>query len=430
MIRKKIIFCTLLVLGVSLFSYFAVTNQSYLKPALSTAVLFEKNMPDHLAGKSTTIVDKQGKVLGMTARGAFTGDELYTAEGRSYRIKKVRGDRAEAQFVGMDPQIVAYNEYYAGQEILPVTKELAERKQSGIAVYHTHSDESYVPSDGSETVPFRGGIYQVGESLVERLQSKGVQVSYNQTPHDPHDNSAYVRSRRTAAELMKSNPAAIFDVHRDGVYDSSYYRAKIDGKNVARVRLVVGRENPRMDANLDFAKRLMVAANKMHPNVVREIYVGKGDYNQDLMPTALLVESGTHTNSKEEAARGVAMLADAVPAVLRAVPIAPAAPTAPGAGGKPTGAAGGAWKALGWILSLTVLGGLGFLLIGSGSWDNAKKRLFGFSRELTSFFGPRLALRKPHQLEDTLRSRHKSPEIYEPEDNDALKDVKNDLTKD
>jgi len=421
--KSKIYIAVILMLaGFSLFAYLKAANQ-YLMPALTTAGLFGKEeTPDHLTGRFTTIVDEQGNTLSMMARMTFVGDEIYTAEGRSYRIEKVEGDRAQARFLGMDPQITAHNDFYAGQEA-PVAKELAEKSRGSFAVYHTHSDESYVPSDGSETIPFKGGIYQVGAALVDRLKGRGMDVNYDQTPHDPHDNNAYTRSRRTAANLMKTNPVAIFDVHRDGVPDPSYYRATIDGKDVAKLRLVVGRENPRMDANMDFAKRMMAAANNLHPKVVKEIFIGKGDYNQDLMPTALLIEAGTHTNSKEEAEKGMAMFAEAIPTVLGIAPAAPAAPTAPGA-------AGGAWKALGWILGLTIVGGLVFLLVSSGNWENAKKRLSGIGREFTGFFGPRRAARKPGRQGAAGPGRDKGKEVYDSRANDVLEDIKDDVTKD
>ncbi len=427
--RNKIILGIVFALMVvSLISYVAVTNPS-LQSALTTKGLFDKDMPDHIAGKFTTIVDEQGNVLSLMSRITYVGDELLTSEGRSYRIEMVRGDRAEARFLGMDPQIVAYNEYYASQEV-PVIKDLAEQRKSNFAVYHTHTDESYVPSDGTESIPFKGGIYQVGKALVDRLQSKGINVNYDETPHDPHDNNAYNRSRRTAANLIKTNPAAIFDIHRDGIPDPNYYRANIDGKNVARLRLVIGRENPRMNTNLDFAKQMMASANNLHSKVVKEIFMGKGNYNQDLMPTALLIEAGTHTNSKEEAARGVAMFAEAIPTVLGISPTAPTAPKAPGAGGKPTEVTGGAWKSLGWILGLTIIGGMAFLLVSSGSWENAKKRLSGLGREFTSFFGPRKVTRKPRKRNEINPAQDKAPKVNDPHTNDVLRDIRDDVTKD
>ncbi len=389
--RLKIIYYGFLLLAcVSLIYYGAARNMNAY-PALTTAGLFNKESPDHLSGKYTTIFDEQGNMISMMSRTTYVGDELFTSEGNSYRVYKVEGDRAEARFLGVDPQIVAYSELYARQEV-PVTTNLAEQKKGSIAIYHSHTDESYVPSDGTEAIPFKGGIYQVGKAMVDKLQSKGVTVNYDQTAHDPHDNNAYVRSRRTAANLLKTGPAAIFDVHRDGVPDPNYYRAEIDGKNVAKLRLVVGRENPRMESNMDFAKRMMAAANNMHSRVVKEIFVGKGDYNQDLTSTALLIEAGTHTNSKEEAERGVSLFTEAVPAVLGVTGGAPtgAAPTA-----KPPAATGGGWKAAGWILGITLVLGLGYLLITSGSTSNMKKNMSNFGREITGMFSQRGAARKP-----------------------------------
>lgn len=389
--RLKIIFYGFLLLaGVSLIYYGAVRN-SHVYPALTVAGFFNKETPDHLSGTYTTIVDEQGNTLSMMARTTYVGDELYTSEGNSYRIHKVDGDRAEARFLGVDPQIAAYIELYANQEA-PVTTNLAEQKKGNVAVYHTHTDESYVPSDGTETIPFKGGIYQVGKAMVDKLKSKGVTVNYDQTAHDPHDNNAYVRSRRTAANLLKTGPTAIFDVHRDGVPDPNYYRAEIAGKDVARLRLVIGRGNPRMEANMDFAKRMMAAANDMHAKVVKEIFVGRGSYNQDLAATALLIEAGTHTNTKEEAERGVSLFTEAVPAVLGVAGGTPsaAAPTA-----RPPAETGGGWRAAGWILGITLIAGLGYLLVTSGNVENMKKNLSNFGREITGLFSLRGAARKP-----------------------------------
>lgn len=178
-----------------------------------------------------------------------------------------------------------------------------------------------------------------------------------------------------------------------------------------------------MSANMDFAKRMMAAANNIHPKVVKEIFVGAGDYNQDLMPTALLIEAGTHTNSKEEAERGISMFTDAVPTVLGIAPSAPAPAASPAPGARPS-TAGGVWRALGWILGLTVVGGFGFLLINSGSWENSKKRIFGFGKEFTSFFGPRRAVRKPGKT--GADSDCGNPLEDDPNANNRLRDEKED----
>jgi len=414
----------LVLLGCSLF--YCHSNNLLLWPAFTTAGFFNKETPDHLIGRYTTIVDEEGSTISEMARIAASGDELYTSEGRHYRVERVQGDRAEAKFLGMDSQILAYNEYYANQSAV-VVKNLAEKSKSTFAVYHSHTDESYVPSDGTDAIPFKGGIYQVGKTMADRLQGSGYQVDYDQTPHDPHDNNAYTRSRRTATSLMKKNPSAIFDVHRDGVPDPNYYRTTIDGKSVAKLRLVIGRENPRMSANMDFAKQMMASANNLHPKVVKEIFVGKGDYNQDLTPTALLIEAGTHTNTKEEAEMGMSMFSEAIPVVLGLSPTAPAAPGAP-VTNRPSGTTTGAWKALGWILGLTIVGGLAFLLISSGGLENAKKRLTGFGREFNSFLGPRVAARKLSKPDQKATGENVPGD--DSSVNEALRERKDDLTKD
>lgn len=385
--RRFTLYTAALLAGLVLLVYSANKDMRFW-PVINTAGFFNNEISDHIGGTFTTIADEQGNLLSMMSRNVYVGDELYTSEGKGYRVNKVTGGMAEAVFTGMDAQIVAYNDFFTAREV-PVATNIAEKK-GNIAVYHSHTDESYVPSDGTEAIPFKGGIYQVGKAMVDKLQGSGISVNYDQTAHDPHDNNAYVRSRRTAANLMKDKPTAIFDVHRDGVPDPSYYRAEIDGKDVAKLRLVVGRENPRMDANMDFAKRMMAAANNAHPKVVKEIFVGKGDYNQDLSPTALLIEAGTHTNSKEQAEKGIALFTDAVPAALGISGAPAAAPTQPG---KTTGAGGG-WKAAGWILGITVVLGLGFILLNSGSLSNARGNISGFAREITGLF-PRRAARKP-----------------------------------
>ncbi|WP_424658605.1 stage II sporulation protein P [Desulfofundulus sp.] len=361
--------------------------------------------------------DEQGRVISQVSRRVAVGDEIFTAEGRHYRVVKIQGNTASARFVGMDKDLLAYNEFYSHLEV-PVT--LMARDTRPVGIYHTHSDESYVPTDGSESRPFKGGIYQVGETLVSRLKNKGVRVDYDKTPHDPHDDNAYYRSRRTAMRLMQNNPIAIFDVHRDGVPDPSYYRRSISQQQVAQTRLVVGRENPRMQANLDFAKRLMSYANTVHKPIVKEIFTAKGNYNQDLMPTALLIEAGTHTNTKVEAEKGIALLADAVPVVLGLAGPAPAG--APKPITDRTARTPGSWKALGWIVALTLLGGGAFLLISAGSWDRAKSRLGDFfGREFTSFFAPRRA-KKP-DLDTAEKATHVPvPGREDPDANETARD--------
>jgi len=195
---------------------------------------------------------------------------------------------------------------------VPVIKNTSK---ATIAVYHTHSDESYVPSDGKESINGNGGIYDVGEVFVKQLKAKGFNVVYNKNNHNPHDVNAYNRSRKTASSLIKQTPTAIIDVHRDAVPPGEY-QASVKGQDVTKIKLVVGRSNPNSQTNLQFAKKLKAAMDKVTPGLSEGIYMGKGDYNQDLSPRAMLIEVGAHTNSKEEAEKGVKLFANVLPTVL------------------------------------------------------------------------------------------------------------------
>jgi len=370
---------------------------------------------DHQVGYLVNIMDEDSKIISKVARGVSVGDQIIQPDGKHYQITRVGGNYARAKFLGNDTQFLAYCDYFENLAV-PAAAVSLDGKNNLVGIYHTHSAESYVPTEGTESVPFKGGIYKVGQSLVQRLQNQNVKVAYDKTPHDPHDNNAYYRSRRTATRLMKDNPVAMLDVHRDGIPDASYYRKNIANEQVAQLRLVVGRQNPNMQANLDFAKRMMAYANKQHPNIVKEIFMAQGNYNQDLMPTALLIEAGTHVNNRQEAQKGVALFADAVPTVLGIT-------GGGGFGGTGTGTGtpgGGTWTALAWILGLTLLGGGAFLLISSGGWEQAKSRLSSYvGREFTGFMGPvrglRLRKRLSKKQKETLEDLHSE---YSPDANE------------
>lgn len=313
---------------------------------------------EHLAGNNYRFLDQQGELVTITSRRPYTGDEIITAGGLHYRVTAVRENIARVQLAGKDKEYLAMVEYYDNLTIPAAAKD--EWAKRPVAIYHTHTDESYLPSDGTYSKPFKGGIYQVGDSFRDALKDEKVNVLYDRTPHDPHDANAYYRSRRTAVKLFKKNPAAIFDVHRDGVDDPDFYERIVSDQKVTQLRLVVGRQNPKMDANMDFAKRLLAFGNKQNPKLVKEIYLARGNYNQDLMSTALLIEAGTYTNEKWEAENGIALLANSVPILLGLEP-PPDGTTTKSAASKEAGRQG--WKTALFLILLVMVGLGGFILL-------------------------------------------------------------------
>lgn len=320
-----------------------------------------------------TVVDEAGQIILQTGQAVHPGDEYIGPSARLYEVTAVEGTLAKARYTRDEPPAPL---------IAPAQPQAAGRQL--IAIYYTHNDESYIPSDGQASIPGNGGIFKVGGAFAGRLTELGYQVENDQTRHGPHDANAYQRSRRTFKRLLEQKPAALFDIHRDSA-PLAAYQATVGGQPATRLLLVVGRQNPNRQTSLDYAKRIMAAADSRHPGLVRGIFLAHGNYNQDMSPRAMLVEVGSQYSSREAAERSAALLADLVPLFLAPPAAGPVAPPADFAGR--TVSYG---RDLAVILGLTAAGIAGYLFLSTGSWREARRRLANFRRfEFMNFLGPR-----------------------------------------
>ncbi|MDT8901199.1 stage II sporulation protein P [Anaeroselena agilis] len=340
-----------------------------------------------------TIVDELGRPVFMTGWKVNVGDQCLTTDNKRYEVTGISGDTAHAKFIGevnlsaYAPSAPVRNHAFA----VHLAPRVASAQGNKVAIYHTHSDESYVPTDGKESILGNGGIFKVGQAFGEALKAQGLQPIISNAKHDPHDNMAYERSRRTVADLLKQQPAAVFDVHRDAL-PAEGYATKINGQEMTKVQLVVGKYGPTGKQIEDYALKIKAAADQKHPGLIKGIFFAKGgDYNQDLHPRSMLLEVGSHTNSRAEAEKGIALFADAIPAVLGQTGGQPGTPA--GATGLGTQQAGpsGASKSIGWIVALLVIGVIAFLFISTGGVKEAGAKLKRFTTtEFANFLGPKI----------------------------------------
>ena len=268
-----------------------------------------------------TVADESGNAVFTLAGSISEGDEYISRDNILYRIERVTGDTAIARRIGEErmPDVSWLDAGEAQAVFAQQTQAAAAQSDSSkklIAMYVTHSDESYVPSDGTQSIDGQGGIYDVARSFRDALQARGVDVILDESTHLPHDSGAYRRSRRTAERLLQRRPDAIIDIHRDGIPDQSEYTCSIDGENASQIRLLVGRANQNSQVNREFAKQIKAVADKQYPGLIKDIFIGKGTYNQDLSPNAILIEFGTHTISKERVLNSTDLMAGVVSTTL------------------------------------------------------------------------------------------------------------------
>lgn len=347
--RKMLAFIVILVAVLGTGAYYLFYGSQ--SPAASVEMAGHQERDDGYY----TVVDENGRVIFTTGHLVVVGDEFIAEDDTKYTIVRVSGDVATARTVGKMQALPP----------LPYRSEGA-KIQGSVAIYHTHSDESYIPSDGSESIPGRGGVFRVGASMSEKLNRLGIKAIHDTTGHDPHDARAYDRSRRTASRLLrKYRPLALFDVHRDAGPPEPYLK-EVDGKEVAKGMIVIGRQNPKMQANLEFARRLKDAVNKRYPGLIKGIFLGSANFNQDLYERSLLLEMGTEKTTRQAAEAGSVLIANVVPTVLQAV----------GPGAFPESR--GAGRAIGWLLGLAVAGIFIYLWISTGSWEEMKAKILAW----------------------------------------------------
>ncbi|MBR7172279.1 MAG: stage II sporulation protein P [Clostridia bacterium] len=255
----------------------------------------------------------KSKVLFLKGGNINVGDNYLSTDNKYYEIESVDSNNktAVAKFLNDEklPKIKLKSESKNGEQTASakVTKK--------VGVYHTHNDECYFTPDGIDSVYGKGGIHDVGKKFVSSLEGLGISVNYNEDLHLPHNSGAYTRSQVSASELLDSGAQAIFDLHRDSTKRSEYL-TKVDGKQMSSVRMVVGKSSANYEENKNFAYMIKSYADEVYPGLIKDIYFGKGNYNQQLTNRAMLFEMGCENIEKDLVLKTTPYLAKVVDVVL------------------------------------------------------------------------------------------------------------------
>ena len=197
-----------------------------------------------------------------------------------------------------------------------------------ILIYHTHSQEGYADSDGTEAMTVVG----LGDYLATLLQEiYGIPVLHDRGQYDLQSrDSAYSKAEPAITQILKDNPSiqVVIDLHRDGVAEGTRLVSQVNGKDTAKIMFFNGLSrttangdisylpNPYIQDNLAFSLQMQLAAAELYPDFTRPIYLKGYRYNMHLCPKSLLVEVGAQTNTFAEAKNAMEPLAHLLAQVL------------------------------------------------------------------------------------------------------------------
>ncbi len=194
-----------------------------------------------------------------------------------------------------------------------------------IMIFHTHTCESYTPSEQYQyeqtgnfrTTDLEFSVVRVGDELTNYLTGYGFNVKHDKTFHDyPAYTGSYTRSKETVSNLLKETPSdIIIDLHRDAIGSKSNYdpSVKIGEDVVAQLMFVIGTNggglyHPNWQSNLEFAIKVQQKANEIYPGLFKPIIIRNSRYNQHLGKAACIIEVGATGNTLEQCIKSMKYL--------------------------------------------------------------------------------------------------------------------------
>ncbi len=202
-----------------------------------------------------------------------------------------------------------------------------------ILIYHTHSSESYTPSEkykytatgNFRTTDINYNVVRVGTELTNYMQHYGYNVIHDTTIYDKSYSSSYDRSLSGVAKLLEKNEDTdiLFDIHRDAIADSSYApTVKIGDEEAAQLMFVIGSngggsKHDNWNENLKLAIKIQEKANELYPGLFKPIVLRDSRYNQQLATGASIIEVGATGNTMEQCLSSMKYLSKVLSEVLK-----------------------------------------------------------------------------------------------------------------
>lgn len=247
------------------------------------------------------------------------------------------------EVVTQNPITESYNAEYGkvkikNQTTYNLTQEILKPdiaiNNKNILIFHTHSCESYTPSEkysytqtgNYRTTDLNYTVTRVGTELENYLKQYNLNVVHNTSYHDyPSYNGSYTRSLQTVENMLQTTSSdIIIDLHRDAIGSRPDYAptVKIGEDYAAQIMFVIGTNegglfHPNWNENLKFAVKVQEKAEEMYPGLFKPIMLTKSRYNQHTGKYANIIEVGATGNTLEQCLTSMKYLSAIINEILK-----------------------------------------------------------------------------------------------------------------
>ena len=214
-----------------------------------------------------------------------------------------------------------------GEESL--SSAVADKNNPLVFIYQSHNQEAYNVKSSNEAYHETDNVTIVGKQLSKALEGKNIFAIHDDTDifavleeRNLTFNDSYNVSREKLQETLKKHTSIemVLDIHRDS-QERKFTTVNINGKDYAKIGLVVSKSSGHYEENREFANNLHQKLEKLYPGISRGVIV-KGEnprntYNQEIQKQSVLLDIGGIENTMEEAFRATDALAEAIKEIVQ-----------------------------------------------------------------------------------------------------------------
>lgn len=205
----------------------------------------------------------------------------------------------------------------------------ADKNNPLVFIYQSHNQEAYNVKSSNEAYHETDNVTMVGKQLSKALEGKNIFAIHDDTDifavleeRNLTFNDSYNVSREKLQETLKKHTSIemVLDIHRDS-QERKFTTVNINGKDYAKIGLVVSKSSGHYEENREFANNLHQKLEKLYPGISRGVIV-KGEnprntYNQEIQKQSVLLDIGGIENTIEEAFRATDALAEAIKEIVQ-----------------------------------------------------------------------------------------------------------------